>query len=178
MLKHLLLSTATLFSATVVSVNICQVANATTQSNSVQNVQQELIARSNNSSHISAQKQSDIKSIHKTLTQFYRGINQYDAELISKAFLTPSASGKAYTQRFFDRLKSQQVDMSIEVQNMKLLSLSAHNAVVEINLSAKARAESQGAIAIHSTTLTFVKYHGKWKIIDGENVMKSLSRTH
>jgi hypothetical protein len=180
MLKPLLIATATLFSATFVSLNTAQVTNATIQSHPVQNGHQELIASSNKSSHISAQKQSDIKGIHETLTQFYRGINQYDAESISQVFMTPSPRGKASTKLFFDKLKSQRVEMSVEVQNMKFLSLSAHNAVVEINLSAKAKArtESEEAIAVHATTLTFVKYHGKWKITDAENVMKSLKRSH
>jgi hypothetical protein len=178
MLKPLLITTATLFSATLVSVTTALAANAATQSHPVQTGHQELIARGNKSSHISAQKQSDIKSIHKVLTDIYRGFNNQDADLIQNALANPSAADKIYVQRLFKRWQSMNIDVSYEVQSIQLLSLTGHTAKVKVSESATAVVRGGTGNALGDSTLTLVKYKGKWKISDADSVIKSVSRGH
>jgi ketosteroid isomerase-like protein len=176
MLKPLLIATATLFSATFVSVSTAQVATAATQSHPVQNGHQELIARSNKSSHLSAQKQADIKSIHGVLTEFYRGLNNQNAEEIQSVGLNHSSSGKAYIQRFFERMKAMNIDVNYEVQSIDLLQLTGHTALVKVSQSTTAVGRGGTGNALSDTTLALVKYQGKWKISDGDAVIKSVSK--
>jgi hypothetical protein len=177
MLKPLLIATATLFSATFVSLNTAQVANAATQSHPVQNGHQELIASSNKSSHISAQKQSDIKNIHTVLTGFYRGLNNQNIEEIQSAGLNHSPSGKAYVQRFFDRMKVMNIEINYEVQSINLLQLTGHTALVKVSQSTTAVGRGGAGNALSDTTIALVKYQGKWKISDGDSVIKSVSKS-
>jgi hypothetical protein len=177
MLKHLLLSTATLFSATVVSLNTAQVANAATQSHPVQqNGHQELIARGNKSSHISAQKQSDIKSIHGVLTEAYRGFNNQNIEAIQSLELKPSSSEKVYLQRLFKRFQSMHADVSYEVKSIELINLTGHTALLKINQLTTVTGMGKSGNALQETTVTLVKYQGKWKIGDSDAVIKSINK--
>jgi hemerythrin len=177
MLKPLLIATATLFSATFVSLNTAQVANAATQSHSVQNGHQELIARGNKSSHLSAQKQADIKSIHAVLTGFYRGLNNHNTEEIESAGLNRSSIGKAYAQRFFERMKAMNIEINYEVQSIDLLQLTGHTALVKVSQSTTAVGKGGTGNALSDTTIALVKYQGKWKISDGDSVIKSVSKS-
>jgi archaellum component FlaF (FlaF/FlaG flagellin family) len=176
MLKPLLITTATLFSAAFVSVSTAQVANAATQSHPVQNGHQELIAKSNKSSHISAQQRADIKSIHQVLTEIYRGFNNQNVDLIQNALANPSATDKIYIQRLFKRWKSMNIDVSYEVQSIELLKLTGHTALVKVSESTTAVVRGGTGNALSDTTLTLVKYQGKWKISDGDAVIKSVSK--
>jgi hypothetical protein len=174
MLKPLLFAAATLISATVVSLNTAQAANAATQSNSVQNGHQELIARSNKSSHLSAHKQADIKSIHETLTRFYRGFNQLDVDVMTSVSIAPPPKDVKETRQFFDRLKSDNVDMSFEVKRIDLLELSNRRAVVKVNNSVKGKGLGKTFDIPQVTTMLLVKSQGTWKIKDGYTVVKSI----
>jgi hypothetical protein len=179
MLKPLLIATATLFSATFVSLNTAQVANAAIQSHPVQNVHQELIASSNKSSHISAQKQSDIKSIHKTLTQLYRGVNQYDVESMFQTFAPSHANYKPRLRRLFNQFEADRITMSVEIQKIELLSLSPNNATIKIDLARNYAANGRSFNTTETTTFDMAKYHGKWKISDISGVvLKSVDRPH
>jgi hypothetical protein len=176
MLKYLLLSTATLFSATVVSLHTAPVANAAAQSNSVQNGHQELIARSTKSSHINAQQQSDIKSIHAVLTELYRGFNSQNIEAIQSVELKPSPEEKVYMQRVFAEFRTMNVDVSCEVQSISLLKLTDRSALVKVSQSTTAVARGGTGNSLSDTTLALVKYQGKWKISDGGSIIKSVKK--
>ncbi len=176
MLKPLLLALTTLLPLTFGSINTAQTAHAVTRITPSQGSPQQLMAKGDKSSHTTAQQQSDVKNIHQTLTQFYRGINEYDVESMSRAVVMSSASEKAYMQRLFNRLKSYHVDMSVEVQNIDLLKLSDRNAMVKINLAMKSRTSKKAVNSQQSSILALVKYQGKWKISDADTVMKSIDR--
>jgi hypothetical protein len=176
MLKPLLFATATLFSATFVSLTTAQVATAATQSHSVQNGHQELIASSNKSSHISAQKQSDIKSIHGVLTEVYRGFNNQNIEAIQRTEMKPSSTERVYLQRLFKRLKAMDIDMSAEVKSIDLLQLTRHTALVKVNQLTTVVGRGKAGNVLQETTVALVKYQGRWKISDADAVIKSVSR--
>jgi hypothetical protein len=176
MLKPLLIATATLFSATFVSLNTAQVANAAAQSHPVQSDRQQLIARGDEPSHLNAQQRSDIKSIHGTLTQFYRGFNQLDVDVMTSVSIAPPSKDVKETRQFFDRLKSDNVDMSFEVKRIDLLELSSRRAVVKVNNSVRGKGLGKTFDVPQVTTMLLVKSQGKWKIKDGYTVVKEIDR--
>jgi hypothetical protein len=176
MLKPLLIATATLFSATFVSLTTAQVANAATQSHSVQNGHQELIARGNKSSHLSAQKQADIKSIHEVLTTAYRGMNNHNIEEVQSTELKPPAGEKPYLQRLFKRIEAMHVDTSFEVKSIDLMQLTGHTAIVKIGQLTTVVARGNTGNVLQETTVALVKYQGKWKISDSDAIIKSVSK--
>ncbi len=176
MLKPLLIATATLFSAMVVSLNTDQVANAATQSNSVQNGHQELIARSTKSSHISAQKQADIKSIHAVLTEMYRGLNNQNADAIDKFNAVYRPEEKARLKRLFSRLKSLHVDWSTEVKSIDLLELTKHTALVEIVQVGRFDSPTKSDGYTQETTFKMIKQQGHWMIDEGQANVKPFKK--
>jgi hypothetical protein len=172
MLKPLLFATATLFSATFVSVNTAQVANAATGSHSVQNGHQELIARGNKSSNLSAQQQSDIKSIHGVLTEIYRGFNNHDADAVDKFNAVYRPGEKTQLQRLFKQLESMNVDMSTEVKSIDLLQLTKRSAIVEIIQIGKFTSPKKSGGFTQKTTFRMIKKQGYWKVYEGQAIVK------
>jgi hypothetical protein len=134
----------------------------------------QLIAKQDKSANIDAQQQADIASIHQTITQFYRGMNQFDVDRMEKASLSVSAADKEYMRRVFNRLKSTRIDISIEVRNIELVSFSEHNALVKIDQLVKGRRGKISTEFKQTASLTLVKYHGKWKIGDGDTIVRSM----
>jgi hypothetical protein len=176
MLKPLLVATATIFSATFVLLNTDLAANAATQSHPVQNGHQELIARGNKPSHISAQKQADIKSIYGVLTEVYRGFNNQNIEAIQSLELKPSSSEKVYLQRLFKRFAAMRADVSYEAKSIELINLTKHTALIKINQLTTITGMGRSGNALQETTVTLVKYQGKWKIGDSDDVIKSINK--
>jgi hypothetical protein len=173
MLKPLLIATTTLFSAILVSINT---ANAATKPAPSQLGHQQLIAKGTKSTHMSAQRQSDIKSIHQALSQFYRGFNEYSFEAMASSTVEYTPAEKAYIEKLFKRIKSSGVDLSIEVQSIDLVELSARNAFVKINQNMKAIGPQRSGGYELLSKVRLVKLNGKWKIGDGYTVMKSVNR--
>ena len=138
--------------------------------------QDKLITKDDKPSYSSASQQADIKNIHKTLTEFYRGLNEHNVDRMARVSVMASDSDKEYLRRTFARLKSSGIDMSIEVQNIELVSLSASNARVEIAQLVKARGAQRAIKSQQSTSIVLVKYRGRWKVSDGDTVMQSLDR--
>jgi hypothetical protein len=176
MLKPLLITTATLFSATLVSLTTTQVANAATQSNSVQSGHQELIARSNKSSNLSTRKQADLKSIHEVLTTAYRGMNNHNVEEVQSTELKPPAGEKIYLQRLFKRLKAMRIDASFEVKSIELVQLTGHTAIVKVGQLTTVNGRGKTGNVLQETTVALVKYQGKWKVSDSDAIIKSISK--
>jgi hypothetical protein len=172
MLKPLLIATATLFSATFVSVNTPQVANAATQSHSVQNGHQELIARGNKSSHLSAQKQAEINSIHEVLTGLYRGLNNLDADAMLKFDALDRPGDKIYLQRLFKQIKSMNIDISTEVKSIELLQLTKNSALVKITQVGRFTSPKKSGGFTQDSTVKMIKYQGRWKIGEGQAIVK------
>ncbi|WP_310410269.1 hypothetical protein [Chamaesiphon sp. OTE_8_metabat_110] len=135
-----------------------------------------LITKDDKPVSYNAVQQADIKSIHRTLTEFYRGLNEHNVDRMARVSVMASDSDKEYLRRTFARLKSSGVDMSIEVQNIELVSLSGNNARVEIAQLMKARGAQRAIKSQQSTSIALVKYRGRWKVSDGETVMQSLDR--
>lgn len=172
MLKPLLVATATLFSATIFSFDTAQVANAATQSNSVRIDRRELIAKSIKSSHLSAQKQSEIKSIHGVLTELYRGMNNFDADAIAKLDVIDSHHTKIYLEAFFKELKSRNISLSTEVKSIELLELTKNSAVVKITHVGRFTTPEKSGGYTQDSKLRMVKHQGHWMIGKGQVIVK------
>ena len=122
------------------------------------------------------QQQSDVKSIHEVLTQYYRGFNEYSIERMERVSMSVTPAEKKYLQGLFSKLKSARVDMSVEVKNIELVALSANNAVVNVEQVMKGRGIQKSLTSQQSASIVLLKYRGKWKISDGKTVINSLER--
>ncbi len=149
-------------------------ANAAIESKPQVVSQHQFIAKQNKSANVDAQQQADIDSIHQTITQFYRGMNEFDVDRMAKVSLSVPAADKAYMRRLFSRLKANNIDMSIEVRNIELISLSQNNALIKIDRIVKGRRGKISTESKQTASLTLVKYQGKWKIGDSDTIVKSI----
>jgi archaellum component FlaC len=174
MLKPLLIATATLFSATFVSIYSCQVANAATQSNPVQSDRQQLIS----SRHLNDQNKSDIKEIHQVLTKIYRGMNNHDIELIAETDATVGIREREFMKNFFKQLDSRYTDVSFEVKSIDLKELSSKKATVVVDQITRVSRSGKSTDIGQITTFVLTKSRGKWKVSDGGFAVKSMNRSH
>jgi hypothetical protein len=88
MSKYLFVTAATaLINLVLVTTNTIQIANAAMDSSFSLTVtsQDKLIVKGEKPTHLNAQQQSDVKSIHRTLTEFYRGLNEYNVERMARS---------------------------------------------------------------------------------------------
>jgi hypothetical protein len=181
MSKYLFVTAATaLINLVLVTTNTVQIANASMDAGSSLAVtsQDKLIVKgekpSKNPAHLNAQQQSDVKGIHRTLTEFYRGLNEYNVDRMARVAVTTSNNEKAYMQRIFDKLKAYNVDMSIEVQDIELISLSDHNAIVKVTQLMRARGSGRAMSSQQSSSFSLVKNQSRWRVIDSNTVMSSM----
>jgi ketosteroid isomerase-like protein len=181
MSKYLFVTAATaLINLVLVTTNTVQIANASMDAGSSLAItsQDKLIVKgekpSKNPAHLNAQQQSDVKGIHRTLTEFYRGLNEYNVDRMARVAVTTSNNEKAYMQRIFDKLKAYNVDMSIEVQDIELISLSDHNAIVKVTQLMRARGSGRAMSSQQSSSFSLVKNQGRWRVIDSNTVMSSM----
>jgi hypothetical protein len=149
-------------------------ANAATESKPQVASGHQFIAKQDKSTNVDAQQQADIDSIHQTITQFYRGMNQFDVDRMERASLSVPAADKEYMRRVFNRLKSNKIDISIEVRNIELVSLTENNALIKINQVVKGRRGKLSTESKQTASLALVKYRGKWKIGDSDTIIKSM----
>jgi hypothetical protein len=149
-------------------------ANAAIESKPQIASEHQFIAKQNKSANVDAQQQADIDSIHQTITQFYRGMNQFDVDRMAKVSLSVPAADKAYMRRVFNRLKANNIDMSIEVRNIELISFSQNNALVKIEQIVKGRRGKISTESKQTASLMLVKYQGEWKIGDSDTIVKSI----
>jgi hypothetical protein len=179
MLKYVFVTAATALVnlALVTTINVRAAAASGDFAPAIESISgDKLITKDDKPSFNSASQQVDIKNIHKTLTEFYRGLNEHNVDRMARVSVMASDSDKEYLRRTFARLKSSGVDMSIEVQNIELVSLSTNNARVEISQVMKASGAQRSIKSQQSASIVLVKYRGRWKVSDGDTVMQSLDR--
>jgi hypothetical protein len=179
MFKYLFVTAATaIVNLVLVATNHVQIANASGElgASIEPNGQEKLIVKDEKSASLNSIQQSDLKSIHRTLTEFYRGLNEHNVDRMARVAVIASDSEKEYLRRTFARLKSAGVDMSVEVQNIELVSLSSNNALVQITQVMKARGGQRVVKSQQSASITLVKYRGRWRVGDTDTVMQSLDR--
>jgi excinuclease UvrABC nuclease subunit len=179
MLKYLpITALAAIVNLVLVATNSSQIASAQiapTRSISADR-HQKLITKDEIPTHINSQQKSDIKGIHRALTQYYRGFNEYSIERMERATVPGSITEAGYLRDFFSRLRSAGVAVSVEVENIELVSLSENNALVNIDQVMKMRGSQRSATSKQAATIALVKYRGQWRISDGNTVIKSLDR--
>jgi hypothetical protein len=149
-------------------------ANAATEPKLQGTSGHQFIAKQDKSGNVAAQQQADIASIHQTITQFYRGMNEFDVDRMERSSLSVPAADKASMRKFFNRLKSNNIDMSVEVRNIELVSFSQNNAVVKIEQVVKGRRDKKTAEFKQVGSLMLVKHHGKWKISGRDAIVNSM----
>lgn len=181
MSKYLFVTAATaLINLVLVTTNPIQIANAAMESGSSLAVtnRDKLIVKGEKPSpkpaHLNAQQQSDVKGIHRTLTEFYRGLNEYNVDRMARVAVTTSNNEKAYMQRIFDKLKAYNVDMSIEVQDIELVTLSERNATVKVTQLMRARGSNRAMSSQQLSSFSLMKAQGRWRVIDSNTVMSSI----
>ncbi len=181
MSKYLFVTAATaLINLVLVTTNPIQIANAGIAAGSVQAVtsQDKLIVKGEKldqkPAHLNSQQQSDVKGIHRTLTEFYRGLNEYNVDRMARVAVTTSSNEKAYMQRMFDKLKAYNVDMSIEVQDIELIALSERNATVKVTQLMRARGSNRAMSSQQLSSFSLMKTQGRWRVIDSNTVMRSM----
>jgi hypothetical protein len=180
MLKYLPIAAATaIVNLVLVSTNPDRIASA--QTVSIDSIspqsQDKLIAKDEEKPvQINASQQSDVRGIHQTLTQFYRGLNEGSVDRMVRVSVAASANEKEYLRSVFARLKSAQINVSVEIQNIELVSLSANNALVKIEQLVKAKSPQRSGSVQQSSSVALIKSRGQWKISDGHTVMKSVNR--
>ncbi|AFY94128.1 hypothetical protein [Chamaesiphon minutus] len=179
MLKYLPITAfAAIVNLVFVATSLIQTANATVDPtiSIATNEYQKLITKDEKPSQINAQQRNDIKSIHRVLTQYYRGFNEYSVERMERATVPGSVTEQGYLRDFFARMRSAGVGMSVEVENIELVSISENNALVTIDQVMKVRGQRGSATSHQSASIALTKYRGQWKISDGNTVIKSLNR--
>lgn len=132
------------------------------------------IAMSNQTTSLTSKQQSDLESINKNLTQFYRGLNELDLQLILGVSMMPSPEERKSVQRLFNQLKAADVNMNIEVTQLELLQLSDSRASIQTGMSLKIT--SKGQIIDNPDQyfpLKLTKNKGVW-IIDKNEIMPTL----
>jgi hypothetical protein len=176
MLKYSFIAgTTAIVNLVLVFTNPPQIANAAPDfGESTPISQSKLITKDSKSLQINAKQQSELQRIHETLTQYYRGFNEYNVERMERVSISVSPSEKKYLQDMFSQLRAAHVDMSVEVQNIELLSLSANNALIKVEQVMKAHGPLKSMTSQQSASVMLTKYQGKWRISDGNTVVKSL----
>jgi hypothetical protein len=176
MLKYVFVTVVTaIVNLGLVSTNNAQIANASVDIAPTID-RDKLITKDESSTYSVTAQKSDIKKIHRTLTEFYRGLNEQNVERMARVAVLDSSSDKEYLRSTFARLKSYGIDMSIEVQNIELVSLSENNARVKVTQLMKARGSQRAVRSQQFASVMLVKYEGSWKVSDTDTVMKSLDR--
>ncbi|WP_295622040.1 hypothetical protein [Chamaesiphon sp. GL140_3_metabinner_50] len=175
MLKYVFVTVLTaIVNLGLVATNNAQIANASVDIEPIGH--DKLITKDDTSNYSVTAQKSDIKKIHRTLTEFYRGLNEQNVERMARVAVLDSNSDREYLRSTFARLKSYGIDMSIEVQNIELISLSEHNARVKVTQLMKARGSQRAVRSQQLASVMLVKYEGSWKVSDTDTVLKSMDR--
>ncbi len=137
---------------------------------------QKLIVKGEEIIDTKAVEQSNIEGIHKTLTQFYRGMNEYNVDRMVKASLSVSLEERQSVSKMFDRLKSDGVDISVEIKNIELVSFSGNMATVNIDQLLTIRKFNRSANARQFAAVELVKNRGRWRVSRSNTILQSLER--
>jgi hypothetical protein len=106
---------------------------------------------------------ADLQSIKQTLTQFYRGLNEASVTRIAKVSRL-EGEDRHQLEAMFSQIKSYNVDWSIEVTNIELVSFSNRNAVMQVSELHKFSARGRSADRMASTMLRLSKLGGRWQV--------------
>lgn len=169
-------------STTVIATMMCSILAAIVTNQSVRaipaaiDIQDKLIVKSVKAPHPNVLQQSDLDGIHRTLTQFYSGMNEYNLDRMARASVSVSSSEREYIKRMFGRLKAALVDLSFEIKNIELVSMYRDTAVVNIYQLMSIRGPNGAGSSQQSAVVTLVKQSGRWKIAKNNTIIKSLNR--
>ncbi len=152
------------------------VTQPTVRADEISSTQDKLIVKDAKVHQPIAPQQFDLDGIHRTLTQFYSGINEYNFDRMAQAAVAVSAGERASVNHMFAKLKAQQIDLSFEIENIELVSLDRGSAVVKIEQLMSIRGPKGAGTSQQSALVTLVRKHGKWKIANNDTIFKSLER--
>jgi hypothetical protein len=141
-----------------------QIANAS--SSSVASIDRDkLIVKPKKETSTNIDRQSEVASIHKTLTQTYQGLNECNVDLVAKYVLIKGR----YLSDLNDscnHIRQGALQLSYEIKNLELVSLADNNAIVNINLVQKFQYSfmPRPSIQTQSISCTLVKSKDRWKV--------------
>ena len=159
----------------VMAISNTPYANATTTVLRKSMRDQQLITKLDTSPvNVTSQQQADIKGINQTLTQYYRGANELNSERIGRAWISYSATKKASDRDLFGEIKANHIDTSVEVKNIELLSLSEHNATLEVEEVIRLKKSNRPRELQRLLKFTMVKINNSWKITGIDNMRKPI----
>jgi hypothetical protein len=166
MLKPLLLATTTIVQLAIVSTSTLQIAHATIIVTPSSTHLDRSIANGDRTNHINAQQQSDVNGIHATLTQFYGGMNEYNVDRMARVATPTTEDKKQAMRQSFARAKAAGMDISFQIKNIELVSLSDRQATVKIEQLVTGKKDGNTKSDLQAVSITLVKYRGSWKVGD------------
>ncbi len=167
MLKYLFIAgTTAIVNLVLVFTSSPQIASAAMElRGSASSISQDkLITKDSKSIRIDAHQQSDIQSIHNTLTQYYRGFNEGSITRMEQVSVAITPAEKQSLRELFTKFKAYHIDWSVEVGNIELLSLSSSNALVNIQHTMKMQGPQKSGAIQQLVSISLLKQHGKWKV--------------
>ncbi len=164
LLKHLSIVKITAVVCAILATTL-QIANASPSS--VASIDRDnLTVKPKKETSTNIDRQSEVESIHKTLTQTYRGLNGCNVDLVAKHVLM---RGRYLTDLADSCVLRRQGDLLLnyEVKNIELVSLSDNKATVNIQLVQTAqytREMKRPSIQNQSISCTLIKDSERWKV--------------
>jgi hypothetical protein len=164
LLKHLSIVKITAVVCAILATTL-QIANASPSS--VASIDRDnLTVKPKKETSTNIDRQSEVESIHKTLTQTYRGLNGCNVNLVAKHVLM---RGRYLSDLDNSCNLRRQGDLQLnyEVKNIELVSLSGNNATVNIYLSQTFqyhRVMKRPSIQNQSISCVLIKDDGRWKV--------------
>jgi hypothetical protein len=165
LLKHLSIVSITAILCSIVATNTFQVAIASPSS--VASIDRDkLTVKPKKETSTNIDRQSEIASVHHTLTQLYRGYNECNVNLITKYTLWSHERHRRNLDDLCEQVRLGNSFLNHKVKNIELIYLSDTKAIVVVDEIRTYKVESMQQIAIENTSdrLTLHKVNGRWII--------------
>ncbi len=162
--KHLSIVKITAVVCAILATTL-QIANASPDS--VASIERDkLTVKPKKETSTNSDRQSEIVSIHHTLTQLYRGYNECDIDLVSKHTVWSHERHRRNLDEHCKQVRLGNSFLNHKVKNIELISLSDNKAIIAIDEIRTYKVESMQQIAIEnrSDRLTLHKVNGRWVI--------------
>ncbi len=138
--------------------------------------QDKLIVKEEKVTEVNADRQADLTAIHQTLTQFYRGLNEYSVDRLVVVSVAASADEREYARQMFSQLKSAGIDISIEIKRIELVSLSDRQATLNIDQLLTIRKSHKSANSRQFASVELIKQRGRWRVSRNNTIAASFDR--
>jgi hypothetical protein len=165
LLRYFSLFSVITFICSLLTTSTFQIANAA--QTSVKSIElDKLTVKRKKEASVNVDRQSEIASIHHTLTQLYRGYNECNINLVSKYTLWSHERHRRNLDDLCTQVRLGNSFINYKVKNIELISLSDNKAIVVIDVLRTYKVESMQKLAIENTSnhLALHKVNGRWII--------------